>query len=476
MLKFIFMLMTLMYFVESWALVQTGLLFTFFITALLCNHDFKIFSLGLSLGMDHLSFILVLLSIWIMALIVISSTQVKMSFNFPSFFLMTNLLLLFFLVLTFSATDYLFFYIAFEASLVPTLILILGWGYQPERIQAGVYMLFYTLFASLPLLVSLLFMYKTCGTLSISSEYNISGVNFISMIWFISSIMAFIVKLPMYFFHLWLPKAHVEAPVAGSMILAGILLKLGGYGLIRILPIFSEMNKNISWLWISMSIVGGFFVSVICLRQVDMKSLIAYSSVAHMSLVLGGLLTNTWWGVNGATVIMVGHGLCSSGLFCMANMVYERTGSRSLLVNKGLLNFMPSMALWWFLLSIGNMAAPPSINLLGEINLIMSLVGWSKNLMLGICLLSFFSAAYTLYLYSLSQHGTYSSTVNSCCSGKVREYLVLGLHWLPLNFLILKGSLIMPSFCLMCFMTGPMDHNYKLAQCIFNFYFNFQKN
>nr|ASS30709.1 NADH dehydrogenase subunit 4 [Birgus latro] len=445
MLKYLFMLLVLMAFVGDWSLVQTGIFVVSFMFAVFYNHDFFVCNLGFGLGTDYLSCILVLLSIWIMALIVVSSVKIKFALNFPGLFLLVSLLLLFFLVLTFSSMNYLLFYIAFEASLIPTLLLILGWGYQPERIQAGVYMLFYTLFASLPLLASLLYIFKVNGTLTIGAFYSSVDLGILSFIWFISSIMAFIVKLPMYLFHLWLPKAHVEAPVAGSMILAGVMLKLGGYGLIRILPLFSEVNKNLSWLWVGLSILGGFFVSIICLRQVDMKSLIAYSSVAHMSLVLCGLLTFGWWGMNGAVVVMVGHGLCSSGLFCLANMVYERVGSRSLLVNKGLLNFMPSMALWWFLLSISNMAAPPSINLLGEINLIMSVVSWNKLTILGISLLSFFSAAYTLYLYSLSQHGVYSGALYSCCSGKVREYLVLSLHWVPLNVLILKSNLIMPN-------------------------------
>nr|YP_009707736.1 NADH dehydrogenase subunit 4 [Birgus latro]QES95353.1 NADH dehydrogenase subunit 4 [Birgus latro] len=445
MLKYLFMLLVLMAFVGDWSLVQTGIFVVSFMFAVFYNHDFFMCNLGFGLGTDYLSCILVLLSIWIMALIVVSSVKIKFALNFPGLFLLVSLFLLFFLVLTFSSMNYLLFYIAFEASLIPTLLLILGWGYQPERIQAGVYMLFYTLFASLPLLASLLYIFKVNGTLTIGAFYSSVDLGILSFIWFISSIMAFIVKLPMYLFHLWLPKAHVEAPVAGSMILAGVMLKLGGYGLIRILPLFSEVNKNLSWLWVGLSILGGFFVSIICLRQVDMKSLIAYSSVAHMSLVLCGLLTFGWWGMNGAVVVMVGHGLCSSGLFCLANMVYERVGSRSLLVNKGLLNFMPSMALWWFLLSISNMAAPPSINLLGEINLIMSVVSWNKLTILGISLLSFFSAAYTLYLYSLSQHGVYSGALYSCCSGKVREYLVLSLHWVPLNVLILKSNLIMPN-------------------------------
>nr|YP_010480839.1 NADH dehydrogenase subunit 4 [Blepharipoda liberata]UVN15675.1 NADH dehydrogenase subunit 4 [Blepharipoda liberata] len=445
MLKFIFMLVVL-FFVKDWALIQTGLFFLSFVVALFCGHDFFYYNSGFMLGMDYLSYILILLSFWIMSLVISSSSAVKFKNNFSSMFLMTNLFLLLFLILTFSSTDYLLFYISFEASLIPTLLLILGWGYQPERIEAGIYMLFYTLFGSLPLLISLLSIYNLKGSLTLELVNSVGSWEIISILWFLSTIMAFIVKLPMYLFHLWLPKAHVEAPVAGSMILAGVLLKLGGYGLIRVLPLFSEVNKQLCWIWISISTLGGFFVSLMCLRQADMKSLIAYSSVAHMGLVLSGLVMFGWWGINGAVVVMVGHGLCSSGMFYLANVVYERIGSRSLLIGKGLMNLMPSMALWWFLLSIGNMAAPPSINLLGEINLVMSLISWSKFSMIGISLLSFFAAAYTLYLYSISQHGVYVGSLYSCCSGKVNEYLVLSLHWVPLNLLILKSMVIMPNF------------------------------
>nr|AGA56215.1 NADH dehydrogenase subunit 4 [Cryptolithodes sitchensis] len=449
MLKFILIFVVLVSFVSEWNLVQCCLFMLCFLMSVFSWHDFYLYGFGFGLGADYLSYILILLSAWIMSLVIGSSTKVNFFNVYPSSFLFVNLLLLAALFVTFSSMDYLMFYISFEASLIPTLILILGWGYQPERIQAGVYMLFYTLLASLPLLVSILYIYKINGSLSIGLMYNMVGLGSMNLIWFICSMMAFVVKLPMYLFHLWLPKAHVEAPVAGSMILAGVLLKLGGYGLIRILPLFSEVNKSITWFWIGLSILGGFIVSLICLRQVDMKSLIAYSSVAHMGLVLSGLVMFGWWGMNGAVVVMVGHGLCSSGMFCLANMVYERMGTRSLLINKGLMNFMPSMALWWFLLSIGNMAAPPTINLLGEINLIMKMVGWSKLTMVGICLLSFFSASYTLYLYSLSQHGLFFSSLYSCCSGKVREYLVLSMHWIPLNVIILKSCLIMPNFCFM---------------------------
>nr|YP_010385025.1 NADH dehydrogenase subunit 4 [Hapalocarcinus marsupialis]UPL65034.1 NADH dehydrogenase subunit 4 [Hapalocarcinus marsupialis] len=443
MLKLLLPVLLLMKYCKNWDVVQMGLGIISFLIGLNYYHNYSLYGLGFGLGLDYLSYVLIYLSAWVMFLILIASSRVKFFNSYRFFFSVVNLLLLLSLILTFSSLNYLLFYISFEASLIPTLILILGWGYQPERIQAGVYMIFYTLTLSLPLLVSLLYLYSEGGSLNMMMMLNlVLDLNYVNIILYLSMIMAFLVKLPMYMYHLWLPKAHVEAPVAGSMILAGVLLKLGGYGLIRVLYMFQKMMLNCSWLLISISLLGGLMTSLLCLRQVDVKSLIAYSSVVHMSLVLSGLMVYSWWGLMGSVVVMVGHGLCSSGLFCLANMGYERVGSRSLLINKGMLNFMPSMGLWWFLLSIGNMAAPPSLNLFGEISLIISLVSWSKYTMFGLAFLSFFSACYTLYMYSLSQHGVIFKGLYSCSSGKVNEYLVLFLHWLPLNILILKLDMI----------------------------------
>nr|AFO73452.1 NADH dehydrogenase subunit 4 [Anopheles koliensis]AFO73465.1 NADH dehydrogenase subunit 4 [Anopheles koliensis] len=444
MLKFVFMLIFMfpLSFLKNfyWMVQNLIFLLTFFFMFNLSSLNYFNY-ISYYFGLDMISYGLILLSFWICGLMLMASEKVFNSNNYEKLFIFMILFLLLMLVLTFSSMSVFMFYLFFEASLIPTLFLILGWGYQPERLQAGVYLLFYTLLASLPLLIGIFYVLNFMNTLSFTLLLNYSFFNLNLL--YLSLIIAFLVKMPMFLVHLWLPKAHVEAPVSGSMILAGILLKLGGYGLLRMFSLLQISGVLYNYWWISISLVGGVLISLVCLRQTDLKALIAYSSVAHMGIVLSGLLTMTYWGLTGSYALMIAHGLCSSGLFCLANISYERMGSRSLLINKGLLNFMPSLSLWWFLLCSGNMAAPPTLNLLGEISLLNSIVSWSWVTMIMLSFLSFFSAAYSLYLFAYSQHGKIYSGVYFFSVGNSREFLLLMLHWLPLNLLILKSSFCM---------------------------------
>nr|QLY90209.1 NADH dehydrogenase subunit 4 [Hydraena gracilis] len=398
------------------------------------SFNYLFMNMSYFMGCDLLSYMMILLSFWICSLMILASYKLYMTNYYSNFFIFIVLMLMISLYCTFSSMNLFIFYLFFEMSLIPTLILIIGWGYQPERIQAGVYLLFYTMLASLPMMISMFYLYSNMKSLEF---YFLVNMNYILL--YFSMNLVFFVKIPMYFVHLWLPKAHVEAPVSGSMILAGIMLKLGGYGLIRVMNLFILIGLKINFIIIIISLLGSIYISLICLRQVDIKALIAYSSVSHMGLVLAGIMTLNYWGMCGSLVMMIAHGLCSSGLFCLANINYERLNSRSLFLNKGLINIMPSMSLWWFLFSICNMSAPPSLNLLGEVMLINSLMSWSVLSMIMLFLILFFSAVYSLYLYSYTQHGIIYN-LYSFHNGYVREFLLMFLHWLPLNMLIMKSE------------------------------------
>lgn len=442
MLKFIIPCLFMLFIFSDWFLVVTLRLLLSF----LWFYDIKNFNLGIVdfVIIDNLSYLLGGLSLWITSLILLISFYIKFNKNYPKIFLSLCFFILSFLLFSFGTSNIFIYYISFERTLIPIFLIIIGWGYQPERITASYFLLFYTLTASLPLLLRIIWL----NTIVINLDYFLlSTFRFENKILFFSILVAFLVKIPIYLGHLWLPKAHVEAPVAGSMILAGILLKLGGYGLYRILPFLQLNLLNFSSRLITLRSLGGAIASLICIRQTDCKSLVAYSSVAHMALVIVGLFTRFNLGVGGAAMIIIAHGLCSSGLFRLVGMVYERSGTRSLTLLRGILALSPLIALWWFIFSIRNMAAPPTPRLAGEIFIFISSMTWSWALAFLVGVLSFLAGAYNLYLFISIQHGikiVSGGVINDCI---FREHLVLYLHFTP--FLILLPVLV-NFYCYWC--------------------------
>nr|YP_010272350.1 NADH dehydrogenase subunit 4 [Parascaphoidella transversa]UKE80334.1 NADH dehydrogenase subunit 4 [Parascaphoidella transversa] len=421
---YMIMMIPISYMLNTWLISQLLYLFLFMIMLMSgCNSFFS--SISYFLGVDYFSLNLILMGFLISSFMIIS----MMNSISVSLYMVINLLLSFFLVVIFSSLNFLYMYISFEFVLVPLLILILGWGYQPERLMAGLYLFFYTVLVSLPLLFLITNLYIMYGSLFF--DYMKFNSEFV-LIHFIL-VFVFMVKLPMYLVHFWLPKAHVQAPVSGSMILAGLMLKIGGYGLIRIMFMYEFMYTNYSFIWYSLSLVGSLLIGLVCLTQGDIKCLIAYSSVAHMGMVIMGLMTMSSWGLMGSYLLMLGHGFCSSGLFYMANLFYMRTGSRSFFINKGLMVYMPSCSMFWFIYCSFNMSCPPSINFLSEVMILSSMLSFWLNSMVFFIGISFFCACFSYYLYSYSQHGLYNN-LYSFSSISLMEFLCLFMHIIPLLF------------------------------------------
>nr|YP_009306913.1 NADH dehydrogenase subunit 4 [Sinocyclocheilus bicornutus]AOR52676.1 NADH dehydrogenase subunit 4 [Sinocyclocheilus bicornutus] len=404
-------------------------------------------SSNMYLATDPLSTPLLVLTCWLLPLMILASQNHinPEPINRQRSYIMLLASLQTFLIMAFSATEIIMFYIMFEATLIPTLIIITRWGNQTERLNAGTYFLFYTLAGSLPLLVALLLLQQSTGTLSMLVLQYSQPLQLNSwghMIWWAGCLIAFLVKMPLYGVHLWLPKAHVEAPVAGSMVLAAVLLKLGGYGMMRMMVMLDPLSKELAYPFIILALWGIIMTGSICLRQTDLKSLIAYSSVSHMGLVAGGILIQTPWGFSGAIILMIAHGLVSSALFCLANTTYERTHSRTMMLARGLQVIFPLTAVWWFTTNLANLALPPLPNLMGELMIITTLFSWSPWTILLTGLGTLITAGYSLYMFLMSQRGPTPNHIMGLQPFHTREHLLMTLHLTPVILLVAKPELM----------------------------------
>nr|QCS26778.1 NADH dehydrogenase subunit 4 [Pachyhynobius shangchengensis]QCS26791.1 NADH dehydrogenase subunit 4 [Pachyhynobius shangchengensis]QCS26817.1 NADH dehydrogenase subunit 4 [Pachyhynobius shangchengensis] len=435
-----------------WSLTSVNSFIIAMLSLLMFNLPFEYMVMSNKyLGVDFISSPLLILTCWLLPMMILASQNHLKNNpeNRQRMYISMLIILQTSLMLAFTATEVIMFYIAFEATLIPTLIIITRWGNQTERLNAGTYFLFYTLAGSLPLLVALLILQNTSGSLSLFLlELNnpLKLTTYSDKIWWVACLMAFLVKMPLYGVHLWLPKAHVEAPIAGSMILAAVLLKLGGYGILRISIVLTPLSKELSYPFVIMALWGIIMTGMICMRQTDLKSLIAYSSVSHMGLVIAATLIQTPWSFSGAIILMISHGMISSALFCLANMNYERTHSRTLLLMRGAQAMLPLMTTWWLLTNLSNMALPPSLNLWAELIIMVSLFNWSNWTILITGIGTLITASYTLYMFLMTQRGPMPNHLKLTTPTFTREHFIMSAHIIPMMMFILKPELISGMF------------------------------
>nr|UKP87997.1 NADH dehydrogenase subunit 4 [Paratelesto sp. ANT50] len=317
------------------------------------------------------------------------------------------------LIGVFSTLDLLIFYVLFESILIPMFLIIGVWGARAEKIKAAYYFFFYTLVGSILMLLSIAIIYRITGTTDYLSLTNIQIDSNIQIWLFIGFFLSLAVKIPMIPFHIWLPLAHVEAPLAGSVILAGILLKLGGYGFIRFAwPLFPEATEYLAPIILTLSLIAVIYGSLTTCRQVDAKRLIAYSSVAHMGIVTIGLFTHTMEGLIASIFLMIAHGVVSPALFIAVTLLYERHHTRLVRYYRGVVMTMPLFSIIFMVFTLANIAVPLSCNFVGEFLSLVAAFSTSTSLGALTSTSMVIAAAYSLYLY------------NRICFGQLSPYLI----------------------------------------------------
>jgi NADH-quinone oxidoreductase subunit M len=354
-------------------------------------------SFGWSLGIDGIALMLIELSVFLMPICILASWEAiekRVPEYMAAFLLMETLMLG-----VFAAQDLFLFYIFFEAGLIPMYLIIGIWG-GAERIYASYKFFLYTLLGSVVMLIAMLWMAHFAHSTSIPVLMQTDFPVHIQTWLFLAFFASFAVKMPMWPVHTWLPDAHVQAPTAGSVILAGVLLKMGGYGFIRFsLPMFPEASVQLFWLVATLSGIAIVYTSLVALVQQDMKKLIAYSSVAHMAFVTFGLFAFNRQGLEGSLLVMLSHGLVSGALFLCVGVVYDRLHTREISRYGGVSTNMPRYALFFMLFTMASVGLPGTSGFVGEFLSMMGIYGassWAGAVATtGIVL----GAAYMLFLY-----------------------------------------------------------------------------
>lgn len=339
------------------------------------------------------------------------------------------------LLLVFSVLDLLFFYIFFEAILLPMFFIIGNWGSRERKIRAVYLFFFYTLVGSLCMLLGILYIYFTLGTLNFEYLLKYSFTSTEQYFLWLAFFLSFASKVPLFPLHIWLPEAHVEAPTVGSVLLAGILLKLGIYGFLRFsLTLFPLASLYFSPAIYLLSLFGILYASFTAIRQTDLKRIIAYSSIAHMNLVVLGLFSFNLFGIEGSILQSISHGFVASALFLLIGILYDRYHSRFLYYYSGLVHMMPVYSTFFLLFTLANIALPGSSSFIGEFLLLTSVFKYNIISCFFATLGVILCGAYSLWLYNRISFGnlkTYSTLLYKDIS--LREIALL----LPLLFWVL---------------------------------------
>ncbi len=401
------------------------------------------FNINYHLGVDGISVLFVLLNSFFTVLVVIAGWQViekRVAQYMASFLIMSGLI-----NGVFASLDAVLFYVYWEAMLIPMFIIIGVWG-GPNRVYAAVKFFLYTLLGSLLMLVALLYLYlHSGGSFEILDYHQLAIPLNAQILIFIAFFLAFAVKVPMFPVHTWLPDAHVEAPTGGSVVLAAIMLKVGAYGFIRFsMPIAPDASHTLTPVMIALSLIAVVYIGLVALTQADMKKLVAYSSISHMGFVTLGFFIFKAYGMEGALLQMISHGLVSGALFLCIGVLYDRVHSRQIVDYGGVVNTMPVFAAFFMLFAMANSGLPGTSGFVGEFMVILGAIKVNFWYAFAAASTLIFGAAYTLWMYKRVIFGAVANDhVKHLHDIGAREILVMvilaisvlvmGLYPLPLS-------------------------------------------